>query len=125
MQRTTIILACFFICAGCFAQQYRFARLTIEDGLSNNVVYSLAQDRNGYLWVATHDGLNRYDGYEFRKFLYNPFDKKSLASNMSIDLAEDDKGNLWILTNTHLNRYNARDETFERYILPVGSFNHS
>jgi hypothetical protein len=77
------------------------------------------------LWIATHDGLNRYDGYEFKKFLHYPFDKKSLASNMTIDIAEDVEGRLWILTNTHLHLYDEKKESFERYILPAGTVNHS
>lgn len=125
MQRKLIVLACFFICGAVAAQQYSFVRFTIENGLSNNVVYSTLQDSKGYLWIATHDGLNRYDGYEFKKFLHNPFNKKSLAGNMTIDMAEDAEDRLWILTNTHLHRYNSTDESFERYILPVGSVNHS
>ena len=125
MQRKLAVLACFFIWDVVAAQQYSFVRVTIENGLSNNVVYSTHQDSKGFLWIATHDGLNRYDGYEFKKFLHNPFDKKSLAGNMTIDMAEDAEGRLWILTNTHLHLYNEKDESFERYILPVGSVNHS
>lgn len=120
-----IILACFFIGGGIRAQQYAFVHFSIENGLSNNVVYSTYQDRKGYLWIATHDGLNRYDGYEFKKFLHSPFDKKSLAGNMTIDMAGDNEGRLWVLTNTHLHQYNEKTESFERYILPVGSVNHS
>ena len=89
------------------------------------MVYSTYQDSKGYLWIATHDGLNRYDGYEFKKFIHNPFDKKSLAGNMTIDIAEEAEGRLWILTNTHLHLFNEKDESFERYVLPAGTINHS
>ena len=68
------------------------------------------------LWIATHDGLNGYDGFEFKKFLHSPFDKKSLAGNMTIDMAEDDQTRLWILTNTHLHLYHEKDGSFERFI---------
>jgi signal transduction histidine kinase/ligand-binding sensor domain-containing protein len=125
MQRKSFFLAFFFIWTTSTAQQYSFTNFTIEDGLSNNVVYATHQDGKGYLWIATHDGLNRYDGYEFKKFLHNPFDKKSLASNMTIDMADDDNGTLWILSNTHLHQYNERIESFEQYALPTGSVNHS
>jgi signal transduction histidine kinase/ligand-binding sensor domain-containing protein len=125
MRKSLFLIACFFIWGALAAQQYSFVRFTTGNGLSNNVVYSTFQDSKGYLWIATHDGLNRYDGYEFKKFLHNPFDKKSLAGDMIIDIAEDTEGRLWIITNTHLHRYNEKDESFERYILPVGSVNHS
>jgi len=125
MQRKLIFLACFFIHGALSAQEYSFVRFTNENGLSNNVVYATLQDSRGYLWVATHDGLNRYDGYEFRKFLHNPFNKKTLAGNMAIALAEDEQGRLWVLTNTDLHLYNPKDASFDRYPLPVGVINHS
>ena len=131
MQRKLVILACFFVWNAAIAQlaesrgQYSFVRFTIENGLSNNVVYSTHQDTRGFLWIATHDGLNRYDGYEFKKFLHYPFDKKSLASNMTIDMTGDVEGRLWILTNTHLHLYDEKNESFERYTLPAGTVNHS
>ena len=129
MQRKLVILACFFVWNAAIAQlaesrgQYSFVRFTIENGLSNNVVYSTHQDTKGFLWIATHDGLNRYDGYEFKKFLHYPFDKKSLASNMTIDMTGDVEGRLWILTNTHLHLYDEKNESFERYTLPAGTVN--
>jgi ligand-binding sensor domain-containing protein len=125
MQRILLFLAFFFATVTAFAQQYSFARFTIDNGLSNNVVYATRQDSKGYLWVATHDGLNRYDGYEFRKYLHNPFDKKSLAGNMTIDMAEDDQGRLWVLTNTHLHLLNEKNGSFQRFSLPTGTINHS
>ena len=125
MQKTFLLLAYLFIWCNVPAQHYSFARFTIENGLSNNVVYSTLQDSKGFLWIATHDGLNRYDGFEFKKFLHNPFDKKSLAGNMTIDIAEDEQNRLWILTNTHLHLYHETDGSFERFILPVGTINHS
>jgi signal transduction histidine kinase/ligand-binding sensor domain-containing protein len=125
MQKKFFFIACFFVCGGLAAQQYPFVRFSTENGLSNNVVYSIFQDHKGYLWVATHDGLNRYDGYEFKKFLHNPFNKKSLAGNMTIDITEDEQGTVWVLTNTDLHRYNEKDESFERYPLPITLVNHS
>ncbi|MFI5130424.1 MAG: two-component regulator propeller domain-containing protein [Chitinophagales bacterium] len=125
MQKKLLFLAYLFIWCKVSGQHYSFARFTIENGLSNNVVYSTLQDSKGFLWVATHDGLNRYDGFEFKKFLHSPFDKKSLAGNMTIDIAEDDQNRLWILTNTHLHLYHESDGSFERFILPAGAINHS
>lgn len=49
-----------------FPQSIPFNRLTTDDGLSNNYVYDLLQDRYGFIWFATDDGLNRFDGYEFK-----------------------------------------------------------
>ena len=63
MQEKKSFVAYFFIWTTAAAQQYTFGSFTIEDGLSNNVVYATHQDSKGYLWIATHDGLNRYDGF--------------------------------------------------------------
>jgi ligand-binding sensor domain-containing protein len=74
MHREAFFLAYFFIWTTAAAQQYSFGSFTIEDGLSNNVVYAAHKNSKGYLWIATHDGLNRY---EFKKFLHDPFNKKA------------------------------------------------
>ncbi len=129
MQRKIFFLASLLIAIAVgnivMAQQYPFTSFTIEEGLSNNVVYSTHQDSKGFLWIATHDGLNRYDGYDFKKFLHDPFDKKTLASNMAIDMDEDENGALWVLTNTHLHLYDEKYASFERFALPTGTgINH-
>jgi hypothetical protein len=60
-------------------QPLRFERLAPEDGLSQNAVLALWQDQQGYLWIGTQDGLNRYDGYSFTVFKNNPLDDNSLS----------------------------------------------
>jgi len=76
--------------------QYAFEQLTIEDGLSQNFIYSMEQDHRGFLWFSTKDGLNRYDGYEFRKYKHIPGDSNSLGDNVVRALREDSRNNLWI-----------------------------
>ncbi|ADY53186.1 hypothetical protein Pedsa_2644 [Pseudopedobacter saltans DSM 12145] len=51
--------------------QLKFKHLTINDGLSQNVVLCMIQDREGYIWMGTEDGLNRYDGYEFKHYKHS------------------------------------------------------
>lgn len=77
-----------------------FESFTIENGLSNNVITSIIQDKFGYIWIGTQDGLNRYDGYSFKIYKNKPFDKKSLPGSWIECLLEDDKGNIWIGTNS-------------------------
>ncbi|MBX2930753.1 MAG: hypothetical protein KF781_02260 [Chitinophagaceae bacterium] len=67
-----------------------------DNGLSINTVNALQFDKNGYLWIATSDGLQRYDGYGFKTFKHNENDSSSLASNEVYDLYLDDDENLWI-----------------------------
>jgi ligand-binding sensor domain-containing protein/signal transduction histidine kinase len=79
-------------------QSLNFERISVEQGLSNGNVYCVLQDRRGYLWVGTGDGLNRYDGYSFVTYRHNPRDSFSLADNQILTLKEDRSGIIWIGT---------------------------
>ena len=97
-------------------QPLRFERLTLEDGLSQNTVFAVLQDHQGFLWVATQDGLDRYDGYNFTVFKNDPQNDNSLSLSSIISLFEDRKGMLWIGTwGGGLNRYDPETGTFTRY----------
>jgi signal transduction histidine kinase/ligand-binding sensor domain-containing protein/DNA-binding response OmpR family regulator len=74
------------------------AYLGIDQGLSNNFVRCIYQDKNGFMWFGTYDGLNRYDGYEFKIFRNNFKNNRSLINNWINAINEDAKGNLWIGT---------------------------
>ena len=94
----------------------RFERFTIEDGLSQATVRSILQDKKGFLWVATQDGLNRYDGYKFKVYLNDPNDDNSLSDNWITVLHEDHLGNIWIGTsNGGLNKFNPSTEQFRHF----------
>jgi two-component system sensor histidine kinase ChiS len=93
-----------------------FEHLSLEQGLSQSVVTAILQDRKGFLWLGTQDGLNRYDGYSFRIFRRDPRDPKSLGNNYVFSLAEDRDGRLWIGTNGGgLDRFDPASETFTHY----------
>jgi ligand-binding sensor domain-containing protein/signal transduction histidine kinase len=94
----------------------RFTHLTTNDGLSQGYVVDILQDRRGFMWFATRDGLNRYDGYTFVVHKHNPNDPGSLNSNFLQDLMEDEHGNLWVATNTGVNRFNLTTERCTRYL---------
>jgi ligand-binding sensor domain-containing protein/two-component sensor histidine kinase len=74
----------------------RAERLTVEDGLSQGFVYYTYQDRQGFVWISTKDGLNRYDGNSFKIFRNNPENPYTFKANESIEMLEDGYGNLWI-----------------------------
>lgn len=98
------------------AQIVNFNRLTTNNGLSNNYVSSLIQDRLGFLWFATDDGLNRFDGYEFKIYRNNPLDKNSISDNTILSFSEDANGNLWIGTkNGFVNRYDPVLDKFTKW----------
>jgi hypothetical protein len=77
------ILAILFVAAGLVlrAQPYYFRHLQVENGLSNNAVICTLQDKRGFLWFGTKDGLDRYDGYAFKVFRNDPDDRGSIGSN--------------------------------------------
>ncbi len=92
--------------------------ITIEDGLSQGMIYDILQTRDGFLWVATKDGLNRYDGHNFKVFTNDPFDPFSLAENTVITLFEDSRGWLWIGTESKgLDLYDPKTGRFHHFNL--------
>jgi PAS domain S-box-containing protein len=93
----------------------RFEHLTSEEGLSNDRVMSVMRDNQGFLWFGTQDGLNRYDGYDFRVFRHQPENDNSLSANFVLEIFEDHDGNIWLGTRGGLNRYDPKTERFTRY----------
>ncbi len=105
-----------------FAQvKLRFDHLSIQDGLSQASITSILQDSRGYMWFGTQDGLNRYNGYEFKVFKFNPADLSTISDNSILKVFEDSSNNLWIATLNGLNLYNRKTETFTRYFLKEGN----
>jgi two-component system, sensor histidine kinase ChiS len=93
----------------------QFTNLSLDQGLSQSVVTAICQDSQGFLWLGTQDGLNRYDGYNFRVFKNDPVDPNSLSDNYVYAILEDSQGYLWVGTNGGLNRYDPLSERFEHY----------
>lgn len=94
----------------------QFEHLNTEDGLSQNSVLDMVQDKKGFMWFGTYAGLNRYDGYQFKVFLHNSSDSTSLSNSLVRSVCLDSVGNLWVGTVHGLNRYVPETESFERYI---------
>jgi ligand-binding sensor domain-containing protein/serine phosphatase RsbU (regulator of sigma subunit) len=93
----------------------RFERFNVADGLSSGHVRAILQDRQGFLWVATYDGLNRYDGATFTAFHHDPEDPRSLGDNITHALFEDRDGHLWLGTERGAERFDPATETFTHY----------
>ncbi|MEO0470614.1 MAG: two-component regulator propeller domain-containing protein [Bacteroidota bacterium] len=89
-----------------------FETFTIEDGLSQSTVRCMLQDRHGYLWFGTEDGLNRFDGYEIRVFRRSGTDPRSLVDNWINCLLEDTEGRIWIGTQAGLSVFLPAKEEF-------------
>lgn len=93
--------------------QTQFEHLSVKNGLGSDEVLDIIQDKVGYLWLATTNGLNRYDGYQFLVYRNIPGDSTSLSSNLVTCIEEDIYGDLWIGTHYGLNKYNRKTNTFE------------
>ena len=97
------------------AQQHvDFNHLTVADGLSQSSVTCILQDRKGFMWFGTQDGLNKYDGYKFKIFKNDPSDPTSLTENFIFSIYETQSGELYIETRSKtFHRYNHRSESFQ------------
>jgi len=111
----SIELIILFFSSNLIAQEknIRFERISLEEGLSQSIVFSIIQDSKGFMWFGTEDGLNRYDGYRFTIFKPDPEDPNSISHNIITSIFEDHFGVIWIGTNGGgLNRYNQEEESF-------------
>lgn len=95
----------------------RFEQLTAKDGLISSPVRNIYQDKTGYIWFCTHDGLQRFDGKFFKTFYTNPNDTNSLSSDATTDIKQDKWGRYWILMgdNGGLCIYDPSNETYRRF----------
>ncbi len=97
-------------------QNVRFDHLSIDDGLSNNEVMCFLQDRRGFMWIGTQDGLNKYDGYKFTVYKHDPLDSTSISDNYIRSIVETNDGFLWIGTeNGGLNKFDPTTKTFTHF----------
>lgn len=93
----------------------KFERISIAEGLSQSYVYDIIQDDNGFIWIATQDGLNRYDGKNFVYYRHDSTNKNSIADNFIRKLFIDNKKVLWVGTNEGLSRYNESLDNFDNF----------
>ncbi|MCJ8208633.1 response regulator [Mucilaginibacter sp. RS28] len=94
------------------AHPYYFKHYQVDNGMSNNTVFSCIQDRQGFLWAGTRDGLNRFDGYSFKVFRHNRKDPKSLGNDLVHALYQDNNNIIWVGTDAGLYKYNPQTENF-------------
>lgn len=95
-----------------YAQSFNFRNYQVENGLSYNSVISSMQDKKGFMWFGTKDGLNRFDGYSFKVFRHNPNQPGTIGNNFIQCLYEDADEGIWVGTLDGLYRYDPFKETF-------------
>lgn len=120
MKKVLIFLICLIgYQIGCHAQMadehYYFKNLSVQNGLSQNTVNAILQDKQGFMWFGTKDGLNRYDGLSFRKFKHDDRTRRSIGNNFITALYEDSKGDIWVGTDVGLYIYNPEKDSFRHF----------
>mgnify|MGYP000058180708 CR=1 FL=1 len=97
-----------------------FRHLTPREGLPHPAAFDFLQDRLGFMWIATFDGLVRYDGYIFRTYRWEHDNVNSITGNNVSSLYESSTGMLWVGTSEGLNAFDPQRETFTRYVNDPG-----
>ena len=113
--KVTYIIFFFLLClqhVHAFHEHYYFRNLSVEDGLAQTTVNAILQDKKGFMWFGTKDGLSRYDGLSFTNYKRNINDSCSLGNNFVTCLYEDMKGHIGIGTDAGLYIYYPEKEMF-------------
>lgn len=116
-----LVLYCWiFFTGAAFGQprEPRFRHYGTADGLSQGSVFSMWQDSHGFMWFGTLDGLNRFDGYNFKVFRPSYDDNTAIKGGRINSITEDNQGMLWIGTNEAINRYDFKTNRFTHFYLP-------
>jgi signal transduction histidine kinase/ligand-binding sensor domain-containing protein/DNA-binding response OmpR family regulator len=100
---------------------FNFINFSSKDGLSASTINAILKDRSGYMWFATNDGLNRFDGTSFTSYRPDPDDTASIGGSSILALYEDHAGNLWIGTDKTLSLYNRKTGGFVNYTITGGT----
>ena len=109
------ILLASFLPGKAVAQLYtRMGVLSSQDGLSDERVTCFLKDRDGYIWVGTKNGLNRYDGHRFT--IFRPNQENSISNETINDIIQDDNGIIWVATMGGLNRYDPVHQRWEKFV---------
>lgn len=116
--RTRIVIMFILCCSGvAFSQEYpiKFGYLSVEQGLSQLSVMAIYQDREGFMWFGTRNGLNRYDGYRFQIFRESGKDTAPISHNHINCITGDKNGNVWVGTSGGLCRFDPVTNGFTKF----------
>lgn len=118
-QFNTLIILLFSLATHLYTKTITAPMLHIglEEGLSKSAVTALLQDESGFIWIGTYDGLNRYDGYQFKIYRPDASNPASLSDNYIQCLLQDTRQNIWVGTKKGLDQYDPVTETFQRITL--------
>jgi len=118
-QRRTVLSFCFaLLCVAAYALTGQYIP---SDRFSSGLINAMYQDRYGYMWIATENGLNKFDGYRFTTYYHKSGDSTTLGSNIVTSLYQDSKGQFWVGTRTGIYRYDYATDGFKAF--PTGEEN--
>lgn len=122
MHATLTYIRIFILCVCCSWMETAhgrifFSHIGIDDGLSQSTVFGVAQDNNNLIWIATNDGLNRFDGYSFKIYRHNSQQPTSIGSDIIKTVLFDPNGRLWVGSDRYLSGYDAIHDRFQNYAI--------
>lgn len=94
-----ILITLLFLACGFFSKsqsRYYFSTLSMDQGLSGNFAWSISQDKYGFMWIGTTNGLNRFDGHSIKQYLHTPKDSFSIPGNILYRMFKDRDGDRWL-----------------------------
>ncbi|HEY9195155.1 MAG TPA: two-component regulator propeller domain-containing protein, partial [Mucilaginibacter sp.] len=121
MKRSILSLIGLIVCSCTFAQDFstkKVLKYSLKDGLSFSVINSITQDSKGFMWFATDDGLNRFDGTNFKVFKSEPNNPYSLPSNFVQTIFKDAKDEIWISSRRGIYKFDTNTERFTKFNPP-------
>ena len=119
---TATVIILFFPIQLIEAQSYFFKHYQVENGLSNNAIYCSTQDKNGFMWFGSRDGLNRFDGYHFKTYKTDDTEK-SLVPDLIYCITSDTKGKLWVGCTKGLYYFDSQKESLVKLIPTLKEIN--
>lgn len=115
-----LLLAWVALLPNSLAQKMRFYGLDVDHGLSQNTIWDITQDSTGYLWFATADGVDRYDGYQFKHYDINRMHRSGQGGSTMFKLYLSSKNEVWVSHRGGLHRYNPHTDRFDHLAeLPI------
>ena len=93
-------------------QGIQFDHYAVKDGISQSEILCIFQDSERYMWIGTQNGLNKFDGYSFVNYFFDPSDTNMISNSWIFDITEDDNGFLWIGTKGGLNKFDKKTGVF-------------
>jgi len=94
------------------SQQNDFKHYSVKEGVSQSEIKCIFQDSEGYMWFGTQNGLNKFNGYVFEKYFYNPNDSNSISNGWIFGITEDKSGKIWVATKGGVNRFDKKTDHF-------------